>query len=93
MKPIKFKKGFLALLIILAVAILGLAAAVAFSLGKFRQQPLVQTPAVVQDKQVESLETLSGSDKVEDIDKEVNSTDIDSLDAGLDQVNSDLNSL
>lgn len=93
MKQIKFKKGFSAILIILVVAIVVLAAVVVFSLGKFGQQPAVQAPAVVQDKQVENLGILSGSDKVEDIDKEVNSTDIDSLDAGLDQVNSDLNSL
>lgn len=95
MKQNKFQRGFSSLFIILVVVIVGLAAIAAFAIfnsGKLGQ-PVTQTPAAVRDEQVKSLQTLSGSDEVVDIDKDLSSTNVDVLDTGLDQVNNDLNSL
>lgn len=95
MKQNKFQRGFSPLFIILVVVIVGLAAIAVFAIfnaGKLGQ-PVTQTPAAAGDEQVKSLRTLSGSDEVVDIDKDVSSTNVDALDTGLDQVNNDLNSL
>ncbi len=95
MKQNKLRQGFSGLIIILVIAIIALAAIVAFSLfhsGKLTGQPTMHVTQP-QDQQVKNLQSLSRSDSVSDIDKDVNSTDVGSLDAGLDQVNNDINSL
>lgn len=79
-------RGFSSLWIIIIVALIGLAAVVAFGVldvAKIKK-PSIQTSDV--DQKVQELNTLSTSDEIDAIEKDINSTDLDNLDEGIGDV-------
>lgn len=90
----QISRGFSTLLIIVAVAIVGAAAVVAFGVldvAKIKKPPVVTVTG--SDEQLESLQTFSTSDEVIDIERDLGATDLDAVDNELDQVDRDLGSL
>ena len=93
MRPnnLKIYKGFLTLWLILLVIALGVAALIAFGIldvGKFKKNTSFSgKPATqVEDQQVENLQKQSSSDEVVDIEKDLNTTNLNSLDQELPDV-------
>ena len=82
-------KGFMGALIIIAVAVVGLAALVAFGIldvGKLKKTSTPATTSEVPDMQINQLNTLSTSDNVADIQKDLDSTNFASVDQEMPQV-------
>jgi len=90
-----FRKGFLTLWLILVMAIVAVIAIVVFGvldLGKLKESLPGYSPApVVQDSQVKSLQKLSSSDEIVDVEKDLNDTNLNNLDQELPQVDQALN--
>jgi len=92
MKPsnLKIYNGFLTLWIVLLVIVIGVAALFAFGIfdmGRFKKGPSTsQTPQTVEDQQTQNLEKLSSLDQIVDIQKDLDTTDIDNLDLELPDV-------
>lgn len=78
-------RGFSTLLAIIAVAVIGLAAVLAF--GVF------QEPAVVEDQKLKELETVSTSDELPDIERDINETNLETLDVELSEVDKEAKGL
>jgi len=92
---LKSKKGVLGIGLIAAIAIVVLVAIVFFGildLGKFKKgQP--SPSAVVEDQQVQDLQTLSSSDEIGDIEEDLENTNLENLDQDLSQVDQALEGL
>lgn len=91
-KNLHSKRGFstLFLVIALAVVILGFVGILAISKMKYspNQQPDVQQVEV--DDQVKTLQSLSNSDEIGAIEQDINATNLDNLDEGINQVDREL---
>ena len=87
------RSGFSTLLIIVFVAIVGVMAVLAFSFLDVSKKTEVTTGPAEMDQQIKQLQTLSTSDEVPDIEKDLSSTNIDSLDSDLTDVDKDLGNL
>lgn len=81
-------KGFSYMWLILMVAFVGFLAILVFTVlnlsGIGEPQTPVESPAIG-DSQIKELETLSDSDEINVIESELNNTNVESIDAGLDQ--------
>lgn len=81
-------KGFSPIGLVVLVAIVGVIAVFAYSfLNLVRQKPTApsEVPAVSGDAQVQDLEKLSDSDEINVIESELNSTNVEALDQGLNE--------
>ncbi len=93
----KMNRAMFNLWLILAVAIIGLVAILAygiFNVGKIKKttQPSeISTQPV--DLQVRELTKISGSDDIDVIEQELSATNVESLDQGLAEETSDLSDL
>lgn len=90
----KVLKGFSTLWIIVAVAIVGTAAVLAFGVldvAKIKKPDVGRLPET--DQQLQQLSTFSTSDEVVDIEKDLNATDLDAIDNELSEVDRDLGDL
>lgn len=85
------KKGFSTLLIILGAAVVFIAAVLAFGVMSGKKE--TEKPKVAEDKQVEALKTLSTSDEVPDIEKDLNDTDLETLDVELLEIEKEVSGL
>ena len=96
-KIFNFRKGFLTLWLILAMATVAVIAIIAFGvldLGKLKQSLPGYSPVpVIKDSQVESLQKLSSSDEIVDVEKDLNDTNLNNLDEELPQVDQALKEL
>ena len=88
------------IVIIIALLVLGLVAVFAvtqFGIGQslFTNKDTNQSvgPVASSDKQLDTLNSLSTSDEVGDIEKDLNATDLENVDSDLNNANADLNSL
>jgi hypothetical protein len=90
------------IMIIIAVVILGLVALLAnkgFGIGQglFKKPGENRItgvgPQLPTDDKIEKLTTQSTSDEIDDIENDLNTTDLDSLDDELDSVDENINSL
>ena len=87
-------RGFTILWLILAVAVIVMLVAFAFGVldvNNISNKGLYQITSG--DKQVQDLQKLDNSDEVFSIESDLNNTNLNNLDQGLDQVNQDSNSL
>lgn len=87
-------RGFSTLLIIIVVAVMGIAAVLAFGVfdaGKLKRT--VQEPSVGQDQQLKELETVSTSDEVPDIERDINETNLETIDVELSEIEKEANGL
>lgn len=83
------KRGFSTLWIIVAVAIVGVVAVLAFGVldfYKIKKPDIGQKTQVEEDQQVQNLNTLSTSDEVDVIEKDLDLTNLDALDAEIGDV-------
>lgn len=83
-------RGFTFLWLILVVAVVVILMAFAFGvldINNITNKGMYQTPA--SDKQVQDLSKLSSSDEVLSIESDLNNTNLNNLDQGLDQINQD----
>ncbi len=90
------RMGFSTLWIIVAVAIVGVVAVLAFGVldfYKIKKPDVGQKTQVEEDQQVQDLNTLSTSDEVDVIEKDLDLTNLDALDAEIGDVEKDLMSL
>lgn len=81
------------MLVVLAVAVIGLVAIIFFGIlgqDKFQRQSLLPSPGAEVDQQVQDLGELSFSDEIGDIEKDLNNTNIESLDQGISEVDASL---
>lgn len=88
-KIFNFRRGFLTLWLILLVIAIGVAALIAFGIldvGKIKKSIPGQSPTMVEDQQVQDLQNQSTSDEVSDIEKDLNTTNLDTLDQELPDV-------
>lgn len=87
-------KGFSTLWIIVAVAIMGIAALVAFGVLDVAKIKKPEEGIVSEvDRQIQQLETMSTSDEIADIERDLSATDLDAIDDELSQVDRDLGGL
>lgn len=80
-------KGFSPMWLVLIVAVVGFLAILAYgflNLANIGPQIPQEVPTA-EDSQVKELGTLSGSDEINVIESELNSTNVDSLDVGLNE--------
>lgn len=87
------RKGFSTLLIIVAVAVVGVVAILAFGVfdvGKLKTQVL--QPKVTEDQTLTQLEAVGTSDEVPDIEKDLLNTDLETIDAEISDVDRELQS-
>lgn len=87
-------KGFSTLLIIVAVAVVGMAAVLAigvFDVGQLKTKVL--QPKVAEDKILMQLKAVGTSDEVPDIESDLLNTDLETIDAEISDVDRDLQSL
>ncbi len=83
--------GFSAIVLIIIIVAIVLSLVAVFAVKNMKTQVLPQaSPQALQDSQVQALENQSTSDVVGAIDKDVNNTNLDNLDQGLDQVDKNL---
>ena len=90
------RKGFSALIIILIVAIVGIGAVAAFgvlNVGDIKKSTPTQINQTVDDQQVRDLQILGSSDKVSDIEKDLNDTKLNEIDQELPQIENDASTL
>ena len=95
-KKFEIRSGFSTLLIIAAVAVVGVAAVLAFGvldLVKIKKPELPQKTLVEVDEQVKDLNILSISDELPDIEKDLSATNLEDLDNEIDQVEKDLDEI
>lgn len=91
---VKSVGGFSAIALLVVVVAIALSLVAVFVLkGGSLQQNVEPLPAVVQDPQVKSLETLSNSDEVSAIDKDTNDTNLDNIDEGVNDVDKQIPNL
>lgn len=86
------RKGVIFLWLTLVAASVIILFAFVFGILDFSKLP-GKSPNQVIDQSAQDPGTLSGSDEVESIEEDLNNTDLDSLDEGLDQVGQDSGSL
>lgn len=82
------RKGSIVLFLILAVAAAALAALLIF--GKIENNlPLDNTSVIGNDRQISNLKSLGTSDKVSDIQKDYDATNLNDVDVEMQQVSKD----
>lgn len=86
------KRGFstLFLVIILAVVILGFIGIFAISKMNYSINKQPDTQQVEVDDQVKTLQSLSNSDEIGSIEQDINATNFDNLDDGINEVDREL---
>ena len=87
------KPGNVLLIAVLVVAVVVFALVYAFYNFNFGKKEATGEPTVVRDEQVQKLETLSDSDEIGVIEADIQGTNLDNLDEGLNQVDQDLSGL
>ena len=88
-KIFSFRRGSLTLWLILLVIAVGVAALAVFGvldLSKIKESIPGQSNQIIEDQQVQSLQSQGTSDEVVDIEQDLNSTDLDCLDQELSEV-------
>lgn len=74
------------------VAVIAIVAFGVLDLGKLKENLPGYSPSpVIKDSQVESLQKLSSSDEIVDVEKDLNDTNLNNLDQELPQVDQALN--
>lgn len=92
-KQLTTKQGFSTLLIIVAVAIIGAMAVLAFGVLDVWQIKKAQVPSAKisdVDQVIKDLDNLSSSDELPDIERDLTATDLENLDSEMDQIEKDL---
>ena len=86
----RIKKGLTSLVAFLVIALVGFILFLAIiKLGNLNVSNKLPSEAVIHDRQIDNLKTLGTSDSPADIAKDLDSTDLNSLDKELDQVSTD----
>lgn len=87
------RNGFSAPIIIIMVALVAVVvlALLVFDVGKLKT-PILQ-PRVTDDRILEELKTVGTSDEVQDIEKDLVDTDLETIDAEISEVDRDVQSL
>ena len=81
------KEGLTSLVAFLVIASVGFILVLAIiKFGKLNEADTLPTEAVEYDRKIDNLKTLSTSDAPSDIQKDLDDTDLESLDTELDQV-------
>ncbi|MBI2327869.1 hypothetical protein HYU92_06135 [Candidatus Curtissbacteria bacterium] len=81
------RHGFSTIFWIIIVVIVFVIAIYYYQVGKSAvEEAAMYVPLKRQDQQTKDLQKLSGSDEVSDIESDLNSTNFDSLDEGLSEV-------
>lgn len=86
-----FKHGFSTLILVVIVAVIGIIAIYVYGVktGQTDKVP-VYLPGKEQDQQVEDLGQVSNSDEIEVVENELNSTNFESLDEGMNEADKEL---
>ena len=87
------KPGNVLLIAVLIAAVVVFALIFAFYNFGLGTKQETGEPSVVKDEQVQKLETLSDSDEIGVIEADIQGTNLDNLDEGLNQVDQDLSGL
>ncbi|OGD92403.1 hypothetical protein A2697_00245 [Candidatus Curtissbacteria bacterium RIFCSPHIGHO2_01_FULL_41_44] len=89
------ERGFSGLMLIIIVAVIGVVAFFAFGILNIGKQgiPVPQIPDVIEDQQVKNLQKQSSSDELPFIEKDLESTNLEDLDQGIDEVSKSLGDL
>ena len=87
------KPGNVLLIAVLIAAIVVFALVFAFFNFNLGEKAQTGESSVVKDEQVQKLETLSDSDEIGVIEADIQGTNLDNLDEGLNQVDQDLSRL
>lgn len=86
-------KGFSTLWILIAVAVVGVVAIIAFGILDVAKLKKPAQYVLPEDKQVQQLQTLGQSDEISVIEQDIDNTNLDNLDAEMGEVEQDLQSL
>ena len=89
----RLKSGNVLLIVVLAAAVVVFALILAFQYFDLGTKQETGGSSVVEDSQIQKLETLSDSDEIGAIEEDIQGTSLDNLDQEINQVDQDLSNL